>query len=91
MFSCEICEISKNTFFHRTPPVAVSEISKKIVARVSKKILKYKINNGDLIRQVSLISVQEKFVINSVTSNLSETELLHCFFSKLQRYYGLFK
>ena len=24
MFSCEFCEISKNTFFHRTPPVASS-------------------------------------------------------------------
>ena len=24
MFSCEFCEISKNTFFHRTPPVAAS-------------------------------------------------------------------
>ena len=25
MFSCEFCEISKNTFSHRTPPVAASE------------------------------------------------------------------
>ena len=24
MFSCEFCEISKNTFFYRTPPVAAS-------------------------------------------------------------------
>ena len=24
VFSCEFCEISKNTFFHRTPPVAAS-------------------------------------------------------------------
>ena len=22
MFSCEFCEIFKNTFFHKTPPVA---------------------------------------------------------------------
>ena len=28
MFSCEFCEISKNTFFYRTPPVAASEVSK---------------------------------------------------------------
>ena len=27
VFSCEFCEISKNTFFHRTPPVAASENS----------------------------------------------------------------
>ena len=26
VFSCEFCEISKNTFFHRIPPAAVSEI-----------------------------------------------------------------
>ena len=25
MFSCEFCEISKNTFFHKTPLVATSE------------------------------------------------------------------
>ena len=25
MFFCEFCENSKNTFFHRTPPVALSE------------------------------------------------------------------
>ena len=25
VFSCEFCEISKNTFFYRTPPVALSE------------------------------------------------------------------
>ena len=25
VFSCEFCEISKNTFIHRTPPVAASE------------------------------------------------------------------
>ena len=26
VFSCEFCEISKNTFFYRTPPVGVLEI-----------------------------------------------------------------
>ena len=25
MFSCEYCEIFKNSYFHRTPPVAASE------------------------------------------------------------------
>ena len=28
VFSCEFCEISKNIFFHRTPPVAASSLSK---------------------------------------------------------------
>ena len=27
VFSCEFCEISKNTFFQKTPPVAASELS----------------------------------------------------------------
>ena len=27
VFSCEFCEISQNTFFHRTPLVATSESS----------------------------------------------------------------
>ena len=26
VFSCEFCEISKNTFFHRTPLMAASEV-----------------------------------------------------------------
>ena len=28
VFSCEFCEISKNTFFHRTPLVAASKVPK---------------------------------------------------------------
>ena len=28
VYSCEFCEISKNTFFYRTPPMAVSGNSK---------------------------------------------------------------
>ena len=30
VFSCEFCEISKNTFFYRTPPVAASELCLKL-------------------------------------------------------------
>ena len=30
MFSCEICESFKNTFFYRTPPVAASEQTQDI-------------------------------------------------------------
>ena len=29
VFSREFCEISKNTFFHRTPPVSASDLLKK--------------------------------------------------------------
>ena len=31
-FSCEYCEIFKNNFFHKTPPVAASEISNKNIS-----------------------------------------------------------
>ena len=30
IFSCEFCEISKNTFFYRTPPVAASVLITKL-------------------------------------------------------------
>ena len=35
MFSCEFCEISKNTFFYRTPPVAASEYLKECSGQYS--------------------------------------------------------
>ena len=31
VFSCEFCEISKNTFLHRTPLVAASELSPYLI------------------------------------------------------------
>ena len=34
-FSCEFCEISKNTFLHRTPLVAASENTKGIYAEAT--------------------------------------------------------
>ena len=30
VFSCEFCEIFKNTFFYRTPPVAASVFEKDV-------------------------------------------------------------
>ena len=46
MFSCEFYEISKNTFFYRTPPVAASvlyclvDFEKKIVGHIQKNVQK---------------------------------------------------
>ena len=37
VFSCECCEISKNIFFYRTLPVAVSD---QIISNSIKKIMK---------------------------------------------------
>ena len=31
MFSCECCEISKNTFSYKTPPVAASEACQNVI------------------------------------------------------------
>ena len=39
VFSCEFWEISKNTFFHRTPPVAAFS---KFIAHIVKKITHWK-------------------------------------------------
>ena len=36
MFSCEFCETFKNTFFYRTPQVAVSEKSQQFTMSVLK-------------------------------------------------------
>ena len=38
VFSCEFCEISKNTSLHRTPLVAASDYSKNIFKIVNKKL-----------------------------------------------------
>ena len=38
VFSCEFCEISKNTFSYRTPPVAASVLSYKDGSCVIAKI-----------------------------------------------------
>ena len=37
MFSCEFCEISKNSFFHRTPLVAASVLKITKMAWIVKK------------------------------------------------------
>ena len=37
MFSCEFCEISKNTFSYRTPPVAASGLTMKASKKSFKK------------------------------------------------------
>ena len=36
LFPCEFCEISKNTFFYKTPPVAASD-HPKIIEYIPKK------------------------------------------------------
>ena len=44
VFSCEFCEISKNTFSYRTPPVAASETTVNEYSRLQGGIAKLKPN-----------------------------------------------
>ena len=55
VFSCEFWEISKNTFYHRTPPVAASVDSLPIVKKIThwKKVIQsfgtsHKVQNFNL-------------------------------------------
>ena len=43
MFSCEFCEMSKNTFLHRTPLVAASVMTKKTMSKDtnSRKVINF--------------------------------------------------
>ena len=60
MLSCEFCEVSKNTFFHRTPPVAASAwfkiltwpyLDRMITSGhyITKNSLKYKLYSNNLL------------------------------------------
>ena len=40
MFSCEFCEISKNSFSYRTPPIAASVMAVFIVYFVAMRMIK---------------------------------------------------
>ena len=68
MFSCEFCKIFKNTFFHRTPPAAVSEKLKAeaVIRRcsVKKVFLEIFLNSqGSTFARVSFLQPQECYVI----------------------------
>ena len=42
VFSGELCEISKNTFFYRTPPIAASEVD-ALKIFIARKFVKVKL------------------------------------------------
>ena len=62
MFSCEFCEISKNTFFNRTPPVAAS-ISRcfNVSLIVFTTLLSFTLMQG-------ILEIECQVVINSATT-----------------------
>ena len=39
VFSCEICEIFKNTFFYGTPPIAASEYTQRCIHNPIKHLI----------------------------------------------------
>ena len=59
VFSCEFCEIFKNTFCYRTPPVAASEKLKAeaVVQRcsVKKMFLEITLNSEESTRPANLL------------------------------------
>ena len=46
VFSCEFCEISKNTFFYRTPPVAASVFAKVISVNYGHEFWNNRLSQG---------------------------------------------
>ena len=55
VFSCEFCEISKNTFFYRTPPVAASVCCRRKVAAVKiEKLKAFIIRHYDISKTYSV-------------------------------------
>ena len=53
VFSCEFCEISKNTFFYRTPLVAASESSKHKILTIHFYLLLFWMEFGRHLKNVS--------------------------------------
>ena len=61
VFSCEYCEISKNTFSYRTPPVAASEYSKErdySVKSVRGQIIKGELHSNYIFLHLVLIGLK---------------------------------
>ena len=62
MFSCEFCEISKNTFFYRTPPVAASKTrTKELCFGFLCKVLTFSLTLSQQIMQIYVFQMQFGF------------------------------
>ena len=65
VFSCEYCEISKNTFSYRAPPVAASEYSKErdySVKSVRGQIIKGELHSNYIFLHLVLIGLKWDFI-----------------------------
>ena len=79
MFSCKFCEISKNTFFHRTPLVAAS-----VLPKYFKNLKDYKRGNrGKKLLTLNFFAFSMFFLFFSLSklkktsTRLSKINLLH--------------
>ena len=62
MFSCEFCEISKNTFFYRTPPVAASKIrTKELCFGFLCRVLTFSLTLSQRITQIYVFQMRFGF------------------------------
>ena len=99
MFSCEFCEISKNAFPYRTPPVAASEFRKciiKVIRILSTNTLSKSFWDKMLIGLSFSLRFPEPCLITSVTLAYLEDagnfdKLIHCMKSvRIQTFIGLY-
>ena len=85
LFSCELCEISKNTFSYGTPPVAVSEhFPRKLQIFLLSFLGHVCYLSCDILNFI--VSFKWLHVLNS--RHVAEKELIHrCFTSILATFY----
>ena len=56
VFSCELCEISKNTFSYRTTPLAaLDEVDKNVEKTLSNRLREYKKKVRFILRNFTLL------------------------------------
>ena len=68
MFSCELCEIFKNTFFYRAPPVAASVTIWKLLFRLyalEKKADLLAMSVLDAATQIAVFEAETNFTKSS--------------------------
>ena len=79
VFSCEVCEISKNTFFYRTPSVAASELSyKKLLDKANSSTMNVKrprslcVEIYKTINNLNLSFMKQIFELRETNRNVRE-------------------
>ena len=79
MFSCEICEISKNTFFYRTPPVTAFVVICSIGYVRHNDISRKSISEQDKLVEFLNLCPKQKNIPDAFVRSI-QTEDVFCFF-----------